>query len=106
MSVKLIGGQIKLRQTQTVTDGVADMGVEEECHPLAAQVAVAVLFALHSVDLGVSVQVPHALDIHHDHLVTGPLKREVAESLVKQRVGRDFRCMYIDNEEKLQVHVY
>jgi len=57
------------------------MGVEEERHAPRAQVAVPVVTAVSRVDLGVSPQVAHSLDVHNYHLVARLLKREVAEGL-------------------------
>ena len=73
--------QIKLGQSEAATDVVAAVRVEEQRHALGAQVPVPVLFAVQRVDLGVRVEVPHTLDVHHDQLVPRTLKREVAESL-------------------------
>lgn len=53
-----------------MADFVADVGVEEECHSLGPQIAVPVFLARSGVDLRVGVQVLHALNVHHNQLVT------------------------------------
>ena len=69
MLVKLRVGQIKGGQPKTVADGVTHMGVEEEGHAFRSQIAISILLAIISVDLGISVQVLHPLDVHHNQLV-------------------------------------
>lgn len=49
------------------------------------QVSVSEVFALLCVDLGVRVEVPHPLDVHHDQLVGRTLKREVTKCLQADR---------------------
>ena len=55
--------------------------MEEQRHPLGAKVAVAILGPVGGVDLGIGVQVTHALDVDDDELVAGAFEREVAEGV-------------------------
>lgn len=49
--------------------------------PPPTQVAISKVRALLSVDLWVGVEVAHTLDVHHNQLMAGTLKCEVAEGL-------------------------
>lgn len=77
----LRGRQVKLWESEWLTDAVTDVGVEEEGHAPRTQVSVSVVTAIGRVDLGIRPQVAHPLDVNDDHLVAGLLKREVAECL-------------------------
>ena len=57
------------------------MGMEEERHALWPQVSLSILDTVSRVNLGVSVEVTHALHVHHDQLMTRPFEGEVAECL-------------------------
>ena len=61
--------QVKGSELQALANFVADVGVEKECHSLGPQIAITILLARSGVDLGVSVQVLHALNVHHNQLV-------------------------------------
>lgn len=74
-------GEVELWESEWLTDAVADMGVEEESHSSCSQVPISVVAPVRCVDLWVCPQVSHTLDVHHNHLVAGLLKREVAEGL-------------------------
>lgn len=64
-----------------MTDVVTYMGVEEESHALGAQIAISILCTINAVNLGVCVQIPYPLDVHHDQGVTRSFKREVTQGL-------------------------
>lgn len=52
------------------------------------EIAVSKVGAFLSVDLWISVKVPHTLDVHHNQLMTRTLKCEVAEGLCRGRKRR------------------
>lgn len=81
MSSNFSGRQVKLGQIEAVADVITDMGVEEQGHALGPKVSVPVFTRPHGVDLGVSVQIPHPLDVHNNQVVSRSLKGEVTESL-------------------------
>lgn len=81
MSCNFSGRQVKLGQIEAVADVITDMGVEEQGHALGPKVSVPVFTRPHRVDLWVSVQIPHPLDVHNNQVVSRSLKGEVTESL-------------------------
>lgn len=81
MSCDFSGRQVKLGQIEAVADVITDMGVEEQGHAFGPKVSVPVFTRPHGVDLGVSVQIPHPLDVHNNQVVSRSLKGEVTESL-------------------------
>lgn len=84
MSCNFSGRQVKLSQIEAVADVITDMGVEEQSHALGPKVSIPIFTRPHGVDLGVSVQVPHPLDVHYNQVVSRSLKGEVTESLGKK----------------------
>lgn len=81
MSCNFSGRQVKLGQIEAVADVVTDVGVEEQGHALGPKISVTIFTRPHGVDLGVSVQIPHPLDVHYNQVVSRSLKGEVTESL-------------------------
>lgn len=81
MSCNFSGRQVKLGQIEAVADVVTDVGVEEQGHAFRPKVSVPIFTRPHGVDLGVSVQIPHPLDVHYNQVVSRSLKGEVTESL-------------------------
>lgn len=81
MSCNFSGRQVKLGQIEAVADVVTDVRVEEQGHAFGPKVSVPVFTRPHGVDLGVSVQIPHPLDVHYNQVMSGSLKGEVTESL-------------------------
>lgn len=84
MSCNFSGRQVKLSQIEAVADVITDMGVKEQSHALGPKVSIPVFTRPHSVDLGVSVEIPHPLDVHYNQVVSRSLKSEVTESLNKK----------------------
>ena len=82
LELPLFGGcHVKLGESEHIADGVADVGVEEECHAAGAKVTVSVASPVLSVHLGVRPQITHTLDVYHNQLMSRTLKREVAKGL-------------------------
>lgn len=81
MSCNFSGRQVKLGQIEAVADVITDMGVEKQGHPFGPKVSVPVFTRPNRVDLWVSVQIPHPLDVHNNQVVSRSLKGEVTESL-------------------------
>lgn len=57
---------------------------------LLTEIAVSKVGAFLSVDLWISVKVPHTLNVHHNQLMTRTLKCEVAEGLCRGRKRRSW----------------
>lgn len=70
MSCNFSGRQVKLSQIEAVADVITDMGVEEQGHAFGPKVSVSVFTRPHGVDLWVSVQIPHPLDVHYNQVVS------------------------------------
>jgi len=71
--------KIKLAQFECAADFVADVRVKEQRHTTHSKVTVPVPLPVGRVDLRVSPEITHTLYVHHDHLMAGPLKREMTE---------------------------